>query len=47
MEVQGSLFDPVKAHPDDFRNMLICGDNKLVMASLFMEFNGKIDLIAF
>ena len=28
--VQGSLFDPQKAHRDDFRNMLIWGDNKLV-----------------
>lgn len=30
---------------DDFRNMLIWGDNKLVMASLLKEFKGKIDLI--
>jgi len=30
---------------DDFRNMLIWGDNKLVMASLLKEFRGKIDLI--
>jgi len=33
------------AHRDDFRNMLIWGDNKLVMASLLQEFRGKIDLI--
>jgi len=30
---------------DDFRNRLIWGDNKLVMASLLREFKGKIDLI--
>ncbi len=29
----------------DFRNRLIWGDNKLVMASLLAEFKGKIDLI--
>lgn len=43
--VQDKLFDPVKAHQDDFRNRLIWGDNKLVMASLLNEFKGKIDLI--
>jgi adenine-specific DNA-methyltransferase len=43
--VQGNMFDPVKAHRDDFRNLLIWGDNKLVMASLLKEFKGKIDLI--
>lgn len=30
---------------DDFRNRLIWGDNKLVMASLLSEFKGAIDLI--
>ena len=30
---------------DDFRNLLIWGDNKLVMASLLKEFRSKIDLI--
>ena len=44
-EVQGTLFDPLTAHRDDFRNMLIWGDNKLVMASLLKDFKGKIDLI--
>ncbi len=44
-EVQGLLFEPQTAHRDDFRNMLIWGDNKLVMASLLKEFKGKIDLI--
>jgi len=34
-----------QAHRDDFRNMLIWGDNKLVMASLLEQFRGKIDLI--
>lgn len=34
-----------KKRQDDFRNMLIWGDNKLVMASLLREFKGKIDLI--
>jgi len=43
--VQGNLFDPVKSHSDDFRNRLIWGDNKLVMASLLKEFKGTIDLI--
>ena len=32
--VQGNLFDLTKAHQDDFRNRLIWGDNKLVMAIL-------------
>lgn len=44
-EAQGGLFDVQKAHLDDFRNMLIWGDNKLIMASLLAEFRGKIDLI--
>ena len=44
-EEQGSLFDPSKAHRDDFRNRLVWGDNKLVMASLLREFAGKVDLI--
>ncbi|MEI8230589.1 MAG: site-specific DNA-methyltransferase [Candidatus Peregrinibacteria bacterium] len=30
---------------DDFRNQLIWGDNKLVMASLLKEFKGCVDLI--
>lgn len=29
----------------DFRNRLIWGDNKLVMASLLREFKGKVDLV--
>lgn len=42
---QTGLFDAKKAHKDDFRNMLIWGDNKLVMASLLKDFKGKIDLV--
>jgi adenine-specific DNA-methyltransferase len=42
---QGRLFDEEKAHRDDFRNRLIWGDNKLVMASLLKEFKGRVDLI--
>lgn len=34
-----------KAHRDDFRNLLIWGDNKLAMASLLEQFRGKVDLI--
>lgn len=47
--LQPRLFDESafhkKAHRDDFRNMLIWGDNKLSMASLLEQFRGKIDLI--
>lgn len=46
---QLSLFDEdafhQKAHRDDFRNILIWGDNKLAMASLLEQFRGKVDLI--
>ncbi len=45
LKAQGGLFDEQKAHCDDFRNMLLWGDNKLVMASLLKDFKGKIDLI--
>ena len=34
-----------QAHRDDWRNMLIWGDNKLVMAALLEQFRGKVDLI--
>ena len=44
-EVQGLLFEPQKSHRDDFRNRLIWGDNKLVMASLLKDYKGQIDLI--
>ena len=39
------LFEKSTKRNDDFRNRLIWGDNKLVMASLLQEFKGKIDLI--
>lgn len=45
VEAQGDLFDAKKAHLDDFRNMLVWGDNKLVMASLLRDFRGLVDLI--
>ena len=45
LRAKGDLFDATKAHRDDFRNMLIWGDNKLVMASLLKDFKGRIDLI--
>jgi len=44
-EAQGTLFDEKRAHPDYWRNRLIWGDNKLVMASLLDDYRGKIDLI--
>lgn len=44
-EAQGTLFDAKKSHLDDFRNRLIWGDNKLVLASLLKEYRGKVDLI--
>src|SRR5262245_16102721 len=44
-EAQGNLFNAATAHLDDFRNRLIWGDNKLVLASLIQEFEGAIDLI--
>ena len=40
-----SFDDETPQHDDDFRNRLIWGDNKLVMASLLEEFAGKVDLI--
>ncbi|HOJ34031.1 MAG TPA: site-specific DNA-methyltransferase [Candidatus Hydrogenedentes bacterium] len=46
---QLNLFDEEafhrSAHRDDWRNLLIWGDNKLVMAALLEQFRGKIDLI--
>jgi type III restriction enzyme len=38
-------FEKETTRLDDFRNMLIWGDNKLVTASLLRQFKGKIDLI--
>jgi hypothetical protein len=34
-----------QAHRDDFRNMLIWGDNKLALAALLEQFRGQVDLI--
>ena len=45
VEGQGDLFDTQKAHLDDFRNKLIWGDNKLVIAALLKDYRGSIDLI--
>jgi adenine-specific DNA-methyltransferase len=42
---QLELWKKQSKRQDDFRNMLIWGDNKLVMASLLRDFRGKIDLI--
>ncbi len=42
---QIELFERENKRLDDFRNMLIWGDNKLVMASLLRDYKGKIDLI--
>ncbi|MFC1762697.1 DNA methyltransferase [Planctomycetota bacterium] len=42
---QLELFEKKTTRQDDFRNMLIWGDNKLVMASLLKQFKGKVDLI--
>lgn len=38
-------FEKVTTRNDDFRNRLIWGDNKLVIASLLKEFKGRVDLI--
>lgn len=42
---QLTLFEQQNKRQDDFRNRLIWGDNKLVMASLLKKFKGKVDLI--
>ena len=44
-KAQGLLWKPETAHRDDFRNLLIWGDNKLAMAALLEQFRGKVDLI--
>ena len=44
-EAQGSLFDQSAAHSDDYRNMLVWGDNKLVAASLLGRMRGEVDLV--
>src|SRR5260370_41959083 len=42
---QLDIFEKKTKRLDDFRNMLIWGDNKLVMASLLKEFKGRLDLV--
>jgi adenine-specific DNA-methyltransferase len=42
---QLTLFEQQNPRVDDFRNRLVWGDNKLVMASLLQKFKGKVDLI--
>jgi adenine-specific DNA-methyltransferase len=42
---QLDMFEKKTKRLDDFRNMLVWGDNKLVMASLLREFKGRMDLI--
>ncbi len=44
-EDQLEIFEKQSKRRDDFRNRLVWGDNKLVMASLLADFKGKIDLI--
>lgn len=44
-KAQRLLWEEESAHRDDFRNILIWGDNKLAMASLLERFRGKVDLI--
>lgn len=42
---QLGLWEQKNKRQDDFRNMLIWGDNKLVMAGLLRDHRGKIDLV--
>jgi DNA modification methylase len=42
---QRTLFDEKRAHRDDFRNRLVWGDNRAVLASLIAEFRGSAKLI--
>lgn len=42
---QLEMFERKTKRVDDFRNMLIWGENKLVMASLLKEFKGTVNLI--
>ncbi len=42
---QITLFDKKTKRLDDFRNMLVWGDNKLIIASVLRDFRGKLDLI--
>ncbi len=42
---QMDLFEKTSKRQDDFRNMLVWGDNKLVAGSLLGDFRGKVDLV--
>lgn len=42
---QVALFDKKTKRQDDFRNMLVWGDNRLAMSSLLKDFAGKVDLV--
>jgi adenine-specific DNA-methyltransferase len=42
---QLDIFEKQTKRLDDFRNQLIWGENKLVMASLLKDFKGRVDLI--
>src|SRR5271157_4195962 len=42
---QLDMFEKETKRLDDFRNQLIWGDNKLVMASLLKNYKGRVDLI--
>ncbi len=42
---QIEMFERSSKRRDDFRNRLIWGDNKLVLASLLAEFKGRVDLM--
>jgi adenine-specific DNA-methyltransferase len=42
---QLDLFEKKTKRLDDFRNMLIWGENKLVISALLKDFKGKVDLI--
>ena len=45
MSVLTSASQLPEGWPEDWRNRLIWGDNKYVLASLLDEFAGKVDLI--
>jgi len=42
---QLGLYEKKTKRVDDFRNMLIWGDNKLIVASLIKDFQGSFDFI--
>ena len=44
-KAQGTLFDLELSHRDDFRNLLLWGDNKLILSALREEFAGRVNLV--